>query len=767
MVVGVEIRVIGNDAGEKLSILSGFISRLDRNAPEYGEGYNDFNTCYYQANAAASGGSSGSPVVMEDASAIALQASGRFDGASTAYFLPLDRPLRALKCIQQRKPITRGDIQCHFLLKPFDECRRLGVDPYWEATVRRNFPTNTSMLVAEAVLPDGPSHGKIQEGDVLIRLNKEFVIQFVRLDELLDASVGKSMKLELLRRGRMVEVEVEVGDLHKITPDRFIRIAGASFHELSYQQARLYGVAVKGVFVCEAAGSFKFEAERGWVLQTVNGKKIPDLGTFIQIMKVIPDKARIVVTYRHLNDPHTLKTDFIKLDRHWSSEMEMAVRNDNTGLWDFVNLAEPLPPKPSTPRSGYFTEIESMSQPNVAGLARSFVRINCTLPMSIDGFPKSECWGMGLVLDAAMGLVLVSRAVVPYDLCSLTVVVADSIYVDGSVVFLHPLQNYAVIKYDPSLIDAPVKSAVLSCEKVIQGSKTYFVGYTSRGRIVHGSATVTEVVPVAIPSCSVPRYRASYVDGIAIDSNLASSCNSGALLAADGSVQALWISFLGDGLDEYYLGLGSLSFLPVIASLRNAETPTLRILLVGFQIIQMTHAFVLGVPDKWIERVRRADHFHHRLFMVCKHTSERICSPSTLLEGDILLTLNDKICTQMSDFDSMYTNEVLDAVVYRQGKELHLKLLTIAANDLETNHVVKFCGAILHRPHHAVRQQISYVHSEIYVSGWTLGSPADQYGLAPTNFITHVNGKATCDLASFVTETRRIPDNACRTCKKY
>ncbi|ROT40717.1 PDZ domain-containing protein [Sodiomyces alkalinus F11] len=767
--IGVEIRVVGNDAGEKLSILSGFISRLDRNAPEYGEGYSDFNTCYYQANAAASGGSSGSPVVNIDGYAVALQAGGRSDGASTDYFLPLDRPLRALQCIQQGKPVTRGDVQCQFLLKPFDECRRLGLTAEWEALARKTFPKENNMLVAEIVLPEGPSYGKLQEGDILIKVNGELVTQFIRLDEILDSNVGQSIKIQLQRGGKDMEVDVDVGNLHKITPDRFISVGGASFHDISYQQARLYAVACKGVFVCEATGSFRFDgADNGWIINTVAGKETPDLDAFMDVMKAIPDRARVVVTHKHLRDLHTVHTSVIHVDRHWSAKMKMAIRNDETGLWDFVDLGDPLPPVPTVPQSGSFIQLQNTTHPAVADLVRSFVLVSCTMPVKLDGFPKNKKWGMGLVIDADAGLVVISRAIVPHDLCDVDITIADTIFVDGKVVFLHPLQNYAVIQYDPKLVEAPVLSARLSTEQITQGSSTNFIGYNRMGRVVHATTTVTEITPVAIPANSgAPRYRAVNVDAITVDTNLSNQCGSGVLVAPDGSVQALWLTYLGERSpctnrdEEYHLGLATPTLLPVISQIQQGIAPKLRLLSVEFRAIKMLQARDMGVPDEWIRKVTEANKTQHQLFMVSNRTFERgdRDQQNALLEGDIVLSLNGQVITRVSELDVMYSHEVLEAEIVRVKEVTRIRVHTVAADDVETDHAVSFCGAILQRPHHAVRQQISKLHSEVYVSARTRGSPAYQYGLAPTNFVTHVNDRPTPDLETFIATVQEIPDN--------
>ncbi|KAF5874438.1 putative pro-apoptotic serine protease nma111 protein [Botrytis fragariae] len=766
--VGSEIRVVGNDAGEKLSILSGVISRLDRNAPNtVTDTAISIPITYKQQPQRVVEVLEVQSLMYIDGYAVALQAGGRSDGAATDYFLPLDRPLRALQCVQAGKPITRGTIQCQWLIKPFDECRRLGLTPDWEGIVRKGFPKETGMLVAEIVLPEGPSHKLIEEGDLLLKVNGELLTQFIRLDDILDSSVGQTVSFLIQRGGENIEVAVAVGDLHMITPDRFVSVAGGSFHDLSYQQARLYGVACKGVFMCEASGSFRFEGtDNGWMIQTIDHKKTPDLKSFIEVMKKIPDRERVVVTYKHLRDLHTLNTGILQIDRHWSSKMRLAVRNDITGLWDFSDLADALPPTTPVARSANFIQLENSQHPAVADIVRSFVRVLCHMPVKLDGYPRNRKWGMGVVIDAEKGLVVISRAVVPYDLCDISITIADSIIVEGKVVFLHPLQNYAIIQYDPSLVLAPVQSARLSNKQPSQGASTYFIGFNTNMRIVVAKTTITEITAVAIPAnAASPRYRAINIDAITVDTSLSGQCGSGVLIGEDGVVQALWLTYLGERSPssskdvEYYLGLATPTLLPVIKKIQNDEKPKLRMLSVEFNTIQMAQARVMGVSEEWIRKVAEDNRSRHQLFMVRKRTFERNSESGALLEGDIILSLNGKIITRVNEFDVMYDHDVLDAVIVRDCEEMHIKLDTVSADDLETDRAVSFCGAILHRPHHAVRQQISKLHSEVYVAARTRGSPSYQYNLTPTNFVTHVNGKPTPDLESFLKVVIEIPDN--------
>ncbi|XP_008229226.1 PREDICTED: protease Do-like 7 isoform X1 [Prunus mume] len=344
--VGLEIRVVGNDSGEKVSILAGTLARLDRDAPHYKkDGYNDFNTFYMQAASGTKGGSSGSPVVDWLGRAVALNAGSKSSSAS-AFFLPLERVVRALKFLQKGRDsfvnkweavsIPRGTLQVTFVHKGFDETRRLGLQSETEQLVRHASPLGeTGMLVVENVVPGGPAYKCLEPGDVLVCMNGEVITQFLKMETLLDDSVNQKIEMQIERGGKPLTVDLVVQDLHSITPNYFLEVSGAVIHPLSYQQARNFRFHCGLVYVSEPGYMlFRAGVPRHAIIKKFAGEEISRLEDLISVLCKLSRGARVPLEYISYMDRHRRKSVLVTVDRHeWYAPPQIYTRDDCTGLW--------------------------------------------------------------------------------------------------------------------------------------------------------------------------------------------------------------------------------------------------------------------------------------------------------------------------------------------------------------------------------------------------------------------------------------------------
>ncbi|KAF8030641.1 hypothetical protein BT93_E2932 [Corymbia citriodora subsp. variegata] len=347
--VGLEIRVVGNDSGEKVSILAGTLARLDRDAPHYKkDGYNDFNTFYIQA-------ACGSPVIDWQGRAVALNAGSKTSSAS-AFFLPLERVVRALQFLQKGRDshgnkweavsIPRGTLQVTFLHKGFDEIRRLGLRSETEQMVRHASPPGeTGMLVVDSVVPGGPAHKHLEPGDVLIRVNGEVITQFLKMETLLDDSVDHKIELLIERGGIAATVSLLVQDLHSITPDHFLEVSGAVIHPLSYQQARNCRFRCGRVYVAEPGYMlFRAGVPRHAIITKFAGEEISVLDDLITVLSKLSRGARVPLEYISYLDRHRTKSVLVTVDRHeWYAPPQIYSRNDCIGLWSIRTAFQPSP----------------------------------------------------------------------------------------------------------------------------------------------------------------------------------------------------------------------------------------------------------------------------------------------------------------------------------------------------------------------------------------------------------------------------------------
>ncbi|XBH61907.1 hypothetical protein VPH35_116266 [Triticum aestivum] len=709
--MGLEIRVVGNDSGEKVSILPGTLARFDREAPNYQkDGYNDFNTFYIQAASGTKGGSSGSPVVDCQGRAVALNA-GSTSSSASAFYLPLDRVVRALNLIRGcrdpfgSKPesayIPRGTLQMTFQHKGFEETRRLGLRNETEQVVRLVSPAGeTGMLVVDSLI----------------------VTQFLTMESLLDESVGREINLQVERGGTPLTVKLKVGDLHSITPNHFLEVSGAVIHPLSYQQARNLGFKCGLVYVAEPGYMLSRALVPPYsIIKKFARKDIADLGDFIAVISELSRGERVPLEYVTYTARHRNKCTIVTIDQHgWYATPQLYTRNDATGLWiaksamllesPYVvsihqrghrdvnsNVDENIAVEGTVSSSRDLDDIKGVSRHSSSmegsDLARTIsgntslaeqvikpalVKFEVHVPpiCMIDGVHAKHFTGAGVVIhhSDSLGLIAVDRNTVAISISDIMVsFAAYPIEIPGQVIFLHPFHYFALVAYDPLTLG--VGASVIRASKLLtepalrRGDSVYLVRLIDSLHAKSRKSIVTNWQAINICSSDFPRYHAMNTEVIELDTDSDIEL-SGVLTDEQGRVQALWASISSqlfgcgkEGDHQFVVGIpihlisqvlekiisGAPGPFRLINGIRR-PMPFVRLLEVEIYPTLLTEASNYGLSDRWVQALAEKDPERRQVLQIigCFAGSKA----ETLCEGDMILAIDKKPITCFLDIEN-------------------------------------------------------------------------------------------------------------------
>jgi S1-C subfamily serine protease len=677
--------------------------------------------------------------------AVALNAGGSNQAASS-FYLPLDRVVRAVRLIQEGRPVPRGTLQTVFEYTPYDELRRLGLKPETEAEVRKAFPKQVGMLVVDQVQPGSPAEGSLQVGDILLRVDGKPVTEFLALAEILDSTVGRSLKLELQRGGRPVDVTLPVGDLHAITPDEYVEFGDAVLNALSYQQARHFNLPVSGVFVANPGYLFAAAGvPRGAVLTSFNGKPMRTLDDFVSVLGDLADGDRATVRYVTIEDTRSPQMRVVRIDRQWFPSRRCK-RDDAQGWWpcrDLTSTAGVRAPEPAS------TTFAKTGEPRADRLAPSLVSINFDMPYSVSGVTERSYRGTGLIVDVERGLVVTDRNTVPVPLGDVRLTFAGTIEVPGRVVFVHPLHNLAVVAYDPKLIGTtPVRAATFSTKELTPGEEVWAVGLRADQRIASQQSRVSSIDPVAFPLSRTLAFRDSNLEVVRLINGPADF--DGVIADKGGTVRAMWSSFAfeaGRELQQQNLGVPAEIVTEMVELVRSGRP--LHSLEAELQVVPLAAARRFGLDERWIGRVEQHSPTRRQVLGVGRLVAGTPAA-KVLQTGDLLLTIDGQVVNRFREVERAVQKPRVQLTVWRNGAEQQIELDSVPLGGGDIDRVVLWAGATLQAPHRAMAAQRGIEPEGVFVAFFLYGSPATRYGLWAGRRIVEIDGQPTPDLDAFL-----------------
>lgn len=750
---GMNIRVIGSDGGEQLSILAGTIARIDRKAPNYGRyEYNDFNTFYFQAASSTSGGSSGSPVLDADGDVVALNAAANSRTASS-FFLPLDPVKRALELLQNKQSIPRGTLQTLFDHRSFRELRTLGLDDQTESKVRQSAKANTGMLFVTQVLPGGVAAGTLREGDILVSVNGRVTPNFVTLENTLDALVDKNASLEILRQGKPETLELHVADLHAQIPGRLLEMGDAALQDMSLQHVRGMNLPRRGVVLIKQGYMFQGAGIGENALIThINNRRINTLDDVLALLQDRTSSDSWLVRYIMQGREAFSELARVELDHDWF-RYRTCDRRDDTRFWTCNNLqiADALPED----TDDIAPVLPTFNHPLMQKIAPAMVRVDFNIPYIVDNVFSRHFSGTGLVVDAEAGLISIDRNTVPISMGEATVTFFGAYKIPADVVFLHPSNNLALLKYDPQkLRGAAIPALQFADDSDPMPAALFRLAFRQDGTYQINGLDNLNRVTVSMDAPRLPRFQQQALD-VYTAANMPPSLG-GPVLDADGVIHAIWMSFAyedGKEVKEAEWALPARVLTETIRSYRQNQAFYAVDVMLEYK--SLASAIELGLDNDWLKRFGALDASQRRVLSV-EQTMPGTEAATLLSPGDVLLSINGELVTDLLDAEVLSQKPVLELDVLKDGSVQKVILNTSKLSGKGTDRIVSWAGALFQEPHREIALYEGLSVPGVYVADTEPGSPALWDKLYRNRIVTEVNGEAVGNLDDFLARVKEI-----------
>lgn len=747
---GMNIRVIGSDGGEQLSILPGTIARLDREVPSYGRyGYNDFNTFYLQAASGTSGGSSGSPVIDIDGDVVALNAAANTQTASS-FFLPLPRIQYALKRLQAGESIDRGGFQTLFSQQPFRELLRLGLSEELEARVRSEDPQTNGMLTVGQVIPGGVADTILEPGDILVSIDGQLVTNFINLEDKLDRSIGEQLEVEIIRLGQQQSVVIGVTDLNAIAPSKLFELGDSVVQDMSIQHARAMNLPQTGVVLMRPGFVFtKGGVPQGALITEVDGHRMTDLESFIDAMakpsKDNKKRIRFIVPRREFSS----EVAQIEIGNNWFDN-RLCERVDDARFWNCESVE--LSASNDVQGSGLL-RVPQYEDALLNAVAPAMVRVDFSIPYSIDNVYARHFKGVGLVIDKEAGLVAVDRNTVPIGLGDAKITFFGSQILDGKVVFLHPRHNIAFVQYDVDKL----AGAEFEALKLTEGGTTLpddltMIGYRSDGTFRAHPIDDISRLTVGFNPPGLPRFQQASIDVLGVP-NVPPSLG-GPLVDESGRVHAVYMSFAFEEDREIREREWAMPAAVLAESLRMYQSGSPYYSLdTRLEYRPLALAREYGLPDEWLMQYFELPADIRRVLYV-DQLIPNTDAADKLASGDVLIAIDGKVVSELFLAETLSQKPTVSLTILRDGEVLDVSLNPSTVEALGTTRLVSWAGATFQESFSDIGYQKGVDFPGVYIASTSEGSPALWDRLYRNRFVIAVEGQTVNNLDEFLAQVK-------------